>query len=220
MNATDLFLLRHANFHNCESSWSSLFAYQILDASRRGVELRIPVFVYRETQDGWYFEQTEELLVPLKLEFSSVVIEGKLRTGCIPGMTDPLPMKFNDLRPDITLLFNNSLVFIETKTVGARITQKEQLYFDLCRFIGSGIRAKAYILLSAGHQPDSDVTGLAGADWKEMPGLILWEQFFKAVEQQVRDSMLSRFIPNLKQYYDDEEQYLRGNIAQQTNRET
>ena len=216
MNATDLFLLHHENFHNSESSWSSLFAYQILDASREGTAFRIPVFVYRETQDRWYFEEQKNgLLLPPQLDFSSVIIEGKLRTGCIPGMRDPLPMKFNDLRPDITLLLGSSVALVETKTVGARITQKEQLYFDLCEWlIGQGISAKAYILLSAGHQPDSDVSGLTDTRWKEPPTLILWEQFFKSIEQQVRDPLLSRLIPNLKQYYEPEEGYLRSNIAQ------
>jgi hypothetical protein len=215
MNATDLFLLNHENFHSSESSWSSLFAYQILDASRQGVELRIPIFVYRQAQGRWYFEEQENgLLLPPHLNFSSVVIEGKFRTGCIPGMSDPLPMKFNDLRPDVTLLLDSSLALIETKTIGARITQKEQLYFDLCEWlIGQGISAKPYILLSAGHQPDSDVCGLCDAQWKQVPTLILWEQFFKAIEQQVRDPLVSRLIPNLKRYYEPEEEYLRSNIA-------
>lgn len=215
MNATDLFLLPHENFRNSESSWSSLFTFQILDASRRGAKLYVPTFVYREEGKRWYFEQQKEALqLPSQLEFTSIVVEGKLRTGFLPGISDPLPMKFNDLRPDITLLWGHCLAVIETKTVGARITQKEQLYFDLCEWlIERGINSKAYLLLSAGHQPDSDVRGLVGTEWKQAPRLILWEQFFKAIEKQVRNSLLSRLFPNLHQYYEREEGYLSGNFA-------
>lgn len=215
MNATDLFLLPEENFHNSESSWSSLFAYQILDASRQRVELWIPTFVYREERNRWYFEQQEEALqLPTQLDFNAIVIEGKLRTGFVPGISDPLPMEFNDLRPDITLGGAGCLTVIEAKTVGARVTQKEQLYFDLCTWLRErGINAKAYLLLSAGHQPDSDVSVLVGPQWKQAPMLILWEQFFKAVEKQVQDPLLSRLFPNLHQYYEPEADYLRGNFA-------
>lgn len=211
-NATDLFIKPSREYHSSESSWSSLFAYQIIDACHRGVRLGIPTFVYREDEDLWYFEQQNEpLLLPPQLDFTSIIIEGKLCTGCVQGIPDPLPMEFNDLRPDITLLWDGCLTVIETKTVGARITQKDQLYFDLCSwFAKRGINAKAYLLLSAGHEPDSDVRSLAGAQWRQAPKLILWEQFFKAVEKQVRDSLLSRLVPNLRQYYEPEADYLSG----------
>lgn len=215
MNATDLFLLHHENFRNSESFWSSLFTLQILDASRQGVKLHIPIFVYREDANLWGFEQQEEPLeLPSQLDFTSCVVEGKLRTGVLPCISDPLPMKFNDLRPDVTLLWDQCLAMIETKTIGARITQKEQLYFDLCEwFTERGINAKAYLLISAGHQPDSDVRGLASSRWKQSPSLILWEQFFKAIEKQVQNSLLSHLLPNLRQYYEPEEGYLSGNFA-------
>jgi len=214
MNATDLFLLPHVNFRNSESSWSRLFTFHILDASSRGTKLCIPTFVYREEGNRWYFEQQKEALqLPSKLDFKLIVVEGKLRTGFLPGISDPLPMKFNDLRLDITIL-GHSLVVIETKTVGARITQKEQLYFDLCEWlIERGINSKAYLLLSAGHQPDTDVHSLVGTEWKQVPSLILWEQFFKAIEKQVRNPLFSRLFPNLHQYYEPEEGYLSGNFA-------
>jgi hypothetical protein len=220
MNATDLFRMPINNFHNSESAWSSLFAYQLIDASSKDVELSIPVYVYMESQGGWSFEEQERepLKLPHRLNFSSVLVEGILSTesikALVKGLANPLPIEFSGLRPDITLrMGDKSLVFIETKTVGAAISQKEQLYFKLAEWlIGQGINAKTYILLSAGHESNSQVTWLASTEWKT-PTLILWEQFFKAIEQQVNEPLISRIIPNLKQFYDNEEEYMGSKTA-------
>lgn len=132
MNATHLFEQPHPNFRNSESFWSSLFAIQILKASScDGLELEIPVHRYCETAQKWWFEPIESLVVPAHLGFNSAIVEGRLRTGFVPCATENLPMAYNDLRPDIVLKWNNAVSVIETKTLGARITQKDSLYFDL-----------------------------------------------------------------------------------------
>ena len=215
MNATCLFSLPRKKFHNSESFWSSLFAIQIVDTFRQGIKLHIPTFVYHEDGKRWLFElQKDNLELPSQLDFKSIVVEGKLGIDFFPGISDSLHKKFENLRPDITIFGNNSLTFIETKTVGAGIAPKEQLYFELCEEFTKSrrINANTYLLLSAGHENAAQVRGLATSVWKRPPRLILWEQFFKAVERQVKNSLLSRLFPNLSQYYELEESYLSGNF--------
>lgn len=83
--------------------------------------------------------------------------------------------------------------------------------YDLCQWLTSqGCQAEAYLLLSAGHQPDSDVRKLATAAWRGPKKLILWEQFFEAVEAQLKHPLISCLIPNLKDYYQPSTDYLEG----------
>ncbi|MBV5347507.1 hypothetical protein JZU46_04745 [bacterium] len=216
MNATDLFLSDSNNFRNCENFWSSLFAVQVLDASHSGIELEIPVFVYTEDEDEtrWLFEPDEPLIVPGYLAFSSVTVEGKLRTGCIPGIAAELPHEFHELRPDVIFLWANTVSVVETKTVGANISEKECLYVKLCQWFTENDRtADAYLLLSAGHQPDWQVRMLAKEEWRGPKKLILWEKFFETIETYVPNSLMSRLIPNLNQYYQPDGGYLQGNFS-------
>lgn len=214
MNATHLFLLPHLNFRNSESFWSSLFAVQILDASCTGVILRIPVFVYQETVQRWWFEQVDPLVVPAGLGFASAIVEGNLRTGFIPSVSATLPNEFNNLRPDIVLTWGNNVSVIETKTSGARIYEKESLYVGLCNWLTAhGCVAEPFLLLSAGNQPAKDVRMLAREEWKGPRKLILWEKFFQTVEDQLATSLISRLIPNLSRYYLPDTDYLGGNFV-------
>ncbi len=212
MNATYLFLSPDMHFRNSESFWSSLFAIQVLEASFRRVSLHIPVFVYQETAKRWWFDPVEPLVVPAGLDFASFIVEGKLRTGFIPSVSTPLPKDFIDLRPDIVFKGVNTVSVIETKTVGAGISEKESLYVELCNWlIAQGCAAEAYLLLSAGHQPDNEVRMLATKEWKGPRKLILWEKFFETVESNLTNSLITRLIPNLHRYYKPDEDYLAGN---------
>jgi hypothetical protein len=87
---------------------------------------------------------------------------------------------------------------IETKTVRAGLSEKESLYIELCNWlIGQGCAAEAYLLLSAGHQPDKEVSILATKEWKGPRKLIFWEKFFETVESQLPNSLITRLIPKL-----------------------
>jgi len=215
-NATWLFKKPHDHNHNSESFWSSLFALQILEASRIGQGLQIPMFQYREDVDRWWFDQDGLLNIPRDLKFQQIVIEGYIRDNLLGKQTDA-NKDFYNLKPDISIQLEGEILIIEVKTVGHKIGRRQKsLYERLCQHLVSrGHRASLYFLISAGHEENSDLqllksSGTGPSTFK----ILLWEQFFKSVAEQLPNSLIARCLDNLSAYYIAENKYLQGKKPQ------
>jgi hypothetical protein len=214
MNATYLFEKPLRFFHNSETYWSSLFASQVLQASRSGVTLSIPTYTYNEIGANWQFSPSDSLVIPQGLDFTQVVVEGKIRTGFVSSIAAPLPVQFNGLRPDLTMLWNKKVYFAETKTIGAKLEDKDMLYLALANWLVThGCQSEALLLISAGHENAREVRQLASSTWHGPKRIILWEKFFEAVVQQVDHSLIRTLIPDIEQYYTPENRFMSGSLT-------
>jgi len=214
-NATMLFLEPHRSHHSSESFWSSLFALQLLEASRAGHRLAIPVFQYREEGDCWWFDRNGFLNVPNGLDFRRVVVEGSIQDDFVGNLAESIPKDLYGLKPDILIQLDRKVWIIEVKTIGSRIGGKKDLYERLCHFLQrNGYRAFLYFLISAGHEDKLDWELLRSPKTVQSTfKILLWEQFFKSVAEQVPDSLIQKCLGDLSEYYTPEDEYLQGKFA-------
>lgn len=227
INATHLFTLPDRRFHHSESFWSSFFALLLLDASRRGFALEIPVYRCGDPTKSGRFRRIDSLVIPAGLDPEDVVVEGRLGAGFtnvyagILGDLDETFKDFKNLVPDIIIRCGNELIVIETKTVGAKLSAKEKLYEDFRRWLDArGASVSTYLLISAGHESPGQMHQLATAKWEGPSRLILWEQLFKAVSVQVGPTSLLRLIPDPAVYWESEAEYLGGDLLLPTDGST
>ena len=211
-NATWFFLTPRSEHHNSESFWSTLFALYLLAESRGNRDLALPAFRYVEADHRWAFQPAGTLAVPTGLEFTDVVVEGKIRPHFLPRV-GPVPDELLDLRPDILFHHQDRVIVIEVKTVGHELGQYQRdCYLTLTKFLRSvGYTTELYFLISAGHEKRRDLGLLrwdpAGPDPFK---ILLWEQVFRQMCEAQPSSPLSVCLGNISAYYANEAHFMHG----------
>jgi hypothetical protein len=209
-NATDLFIQPRRDYHSSESFWTSFFALCLVVESRTGSPLRIPSFnCVMEGKHG-HFQPDGELVVPRALERSEVIVEGKVRPGVLPRV-QTVPNALLDLRPDIMVKMEDSLVIVEVKTVGHELGSYQKECYEKLRdfFSGQGYRVDVYYLLSAGHEIVQDFTLLKHES--SVSGrfrILLWEKVFEYLRCRAPRSALVDALGDISEFYQNDS-YMR-----------
>ncbi len=201
MNFTHIFEMPNNRFHSCENFWSSVFSVQLMQMSRRTQGVSIPLKTFHRDSLGWNYKEAGALSINTQLDITNVIVDGKMKTDFIKGV--PVPEKYNDLRPDITILQpENRCILIETKTVGSKISDKELWYTDFIKYCKKqNITCEVYILISAGFEDCSTWDRLHdNGDWEGPQKIILWEEFAKEALKLSEPSILEGICPDLEQY--------------------
>ena len=97
------------------------------------------------------------------------MVGSKLQKGFVASVLAEIDNRFVNLRPDIVIRLNGRVLMIETKTIGANIRNKENLYAECCNWLNerdAAMPATPYLLFSAGHERPREVRRLAKPDWK------------------------------------------------------
>jgi hypothetical protein len=210
-NATYLFIQPSRNYHCSESFWSSFFALCLLCESRVRPPLRIPAFNCVIEGKHGHFQPDGELVVPRALERSEVVVEGKVRSGFLPRVST-VPNELLDLRPDIMVRMEDSLIVVEVKTVGHELGWYQKECYEKLQDFASrqGYRVDMYYLLSAGHEKDRDFTLLKHDSI--VPGrfrLLLWEMVFAYFASRAPRSPLIDSLGDIAEFYQNAAGYMR-----------
>ncbi len=173
-NATYLFEKPYRKFHNAESWWTAYFTMLVLWRSSSNNPLELP----------WYLsDKNGNLNLKGSVSFDAASYRNMVADARLYGEPFGLsewPNGFLNLRPDVTFLKSSDrreVVFVETKTIGAKAQGNVALYARLRDFLRSkGWSAELYYLLSEGHEELSDWPILEAA----AASIILWEDVFKA----------------------------------------
>ena len=186
-------------FHSAENFWSSVFALQIMQLR----SLEIPTFKWFEKGTSWGYEPTD-MLVLKNCCPDNVVVDANFKLGQNPALLGgiELPIKFQSLRPDITIWGPDQIVIIENKTVGAQFGDKVKQYLDFVDCVRDrGFLAYFYLLISPGYNPMSDWAKLnEGEKWEGLNHLILWEVFLASALEQPNSIVAQCFPQEVLKY--------------------
>ncbi len=214
-NATYLFRTPSDGHHHSESFWTSLFAIALLLGSRAKDGFEVPAFHFKRCEETkeWLFEQDGSLAIMTPLEWSQVVVEGKLRPGFVPDLAEPLPQDLWDLRPDILIRIGRQITLIEVKTVGHHLGEYQKL---CCERIASYLQRNGYsvdlfFLISAGHESRKDWELLLRLTSEAARfRLLLWEKILRVLDTLESTRALASTMPPLREYIEPEAPYMRG----------
>lgn len=212
-NATYLFREPSEHHHHSESFWTSLFAISLLLGSQAPKGLHLPAFQYMRRDKQWWFEPSASLDIAEPLEWSQVVVEGKIRSDFVPNLKDVVPQNLWDLRPDILVRRDRHVTLIEVKTVGHHLGEYQKV---CCEEIASYLERNGYtvdmfLLISAGHESRRDWNLLQTIS-PEVPRfrVLLWEKVLQILSQTDTTRELVQTIPNLADYITPEDRYMGG----------
>jgi hypothetical protein len=158
-----------------------------------------------------HFQPDGELVVPRTLERSEVIVEGKVRSGLLPRVST-VPNALLDLRPDIMVRTEDSLIIVEVKTVGHELSWYQKECYEKLRdfFSGQGYRVDVYYLLSAGHEKGRDFTLLKHDS--SVPGrfrILLWEKVFEYLRSRTPRSSLVDALGEISEFYQNDAGYMQ-----------
>jgi hypothetical protein len=210
-NATDPFIHPSRDYHSSESFWTSFLALSLVTQSRVSSPLRIPAFQCVMEGKHGCFEPDEHLVVSRPLQRSEVVVEGKVRPGFLPRVP-AVPNELLDLRPDLVITADDSIIIIEVKTVGHDLGRyQKKCYDNLETFLaGHNYTVAMYCLLSAGHEKDRDFEILKKDP--ESPSrfrLLLWEKVVEYLDTQAPRLPLVDALGDICEYYRAGDGYMR-----------
>jgi hypothetical protein len=211
-NATYLFRGSLDHYHHSESFWTSMFAISLLLGSRATNGIHLPAFEYKRKENEGWFERNGSLEVVEPLEWSQLVVEGKVRTGFLPNLQEAPPQDLWDLKPDIVIRRDNRVTLIEVKTVGHRLGEYQKV---CCENVAAYLRRNGYavelfFLMSAGHESRRDWELLLSVSPEAHQfRLLLWEKVLQVLSQTESTARIMEAIPDLAQYIYPEEQYMR-----------
>lgn len=181
LNATNLFEIPNRTYRSSESFWTSFLAFAILTGSRSSLPIKLPVFECVFEGDGGYFLQCDDLIINEPVELKNIVVEGRIQPNFLPNIKS-VPNELMNLKPDILLRIDNSVIIIEVKTIGHSLGEYQMTCYDKLReFVRwHGYSAKVYYLLSAGHEDERDWKLLQKQSEKTTSAnIILWEKLFQ-----------------------------------------
>ena len=210
-NATDLFIQPSRAYHSSESFWTSFFALCLLGESRERLPLRIPAFNCVIDGKHGHFQPDGELVVPRAPDRTEVIVEGKVRPGLLPRVSN-VPNELLELRPDIIVRMEDSRFIVEVKTVGHELGWYQTECYEKLRdfFSRQGYRVDMYYLLSAGHEKDRDFTLLKHDS--SVPGrfrILLWEKVFEYLRSQAPRSPFVDALGEISEFYENDDGYMR-----------
>lgn len=197
LNATYLFQEPKRHFHNSEDFWTSLLALFILYSSNSGKTLSLPICYCK---DGNFGGTSDFLTLPFGLSYEDIIVDGKITNHAFNHIS--IPNEFYHLRPDLCIIKGEKIIFIENKTIGARLrNSQKELYERLVDFIKNANQkydASVYFLVSVGYEGNRSVLE------NGMPKLLIWEHILKMMDNT--DWIKTCFFGiDLEQYYCNDE---------------